>query len=111
MSISISVSRLKENLMASCETEDFPHPQNLLKHSSNGLKYLYEKVFLNVLIDKKQRTNHFDYDAFDMEDIYDLYEFCEENCTKINSKELASLWKIYSDCRYSEPSPKTVSFI
>lgn len=111
MGVAISINRLRDNLIIAPETKDFPHPQNLLKDSSDGLKYLFEKVFLNVLIDKKQRTNHFDYDAFDIEDIYELYEFCEENCTKINSKELASLWKIYSDCRYSEPKLKTISFI
>ena len=52
MGISISVSKLKENLIASSETEDFPHPQNFLAGSTDGLKYLFEKVFLNVLIEK-----------------------------------------------------------
>ena len=111
MAVKISIARLKENLVMAPETKDFPHPQNLLKDSTDGLKYLFEKAFLDLIIDKILYTNHFDYDAFAIEDIYDLYEFCRDNCNYANSKELASLWKIYSDCRYSEPRHKKVSFI
>ena len=111
MGIAISISRLRENLIIAPEVVDFPHPQNLLKNSSDGLRYLFEKVYLDLLIDKKYHTEHIDHDAFDIDDIYDLYEFWRENCTHINSEELGSLWKIYSDCRDSKPQLKNISFI
>jgi len=111
MGVAISINRLRENLIIVPETKDFPHPQNLLKNSSDGLKYLFEKAFLDIQIEKKHNTNQLDYDAFDMEDIYDLYAFCRDNCTYVNSKELGALWKIYSDCRDSRPRLKNISFI
>ena len=37
MSASISLLKLKENLEKAKEIADFPHPQNLLKDSSEGL--------------------------------------------------------------------------
>lgn len=111
MSASISLLKLKENLEKAKETADFPHPQNLLKDSSEGLKYLFQKVFLDLLIEKDMNTNSLDYDAFELDDIYELYEFCRENCTHINSKELGSLWKIYSDCRNSKPKLRVISFV
>lgn len=111
MSVTISLIRLRNNLQNAEESKDFPHPQNLLKDSSDGLKYLFEKAYLDLIIDKIHRTEHIDFDAFDIDDIYDLYEFCRENCTHINSKELGSLWKIYSDCRDCKPIPKNISFI
>ena len=111
MGIAISISRLRENLMASPEAKDFPHPQNLLKNASDGLKYLFEKAYLDLLIDKKYHTKNVDFNAFKIEDIYDLYDFWRENCTYVNSKELGSLWKIYSDCRDSKPKLKIISFL
>lgn len=111
MGIAISISQLKENLIIAPETNDFPHPHNLLKCYSGGLKYLFEKAYLDTLIEKKHNTNCLDYSAFDIEDIYDLYNFFVENCTYANSAELGSLWKIYSDCRDSRPKIKAISFI
>ena len=111
MGVAISINRLRDNLITAPETKDFPHPQNLLKNSSDGLKYLFEKAYLDLLIDKKYHTEHIDFDAFDIEDIYDLYEFCLENCSHRNSKELGALWKIFSDCRDSKPKLKAISFI
>ena len=111
MGAKISINHLRENLITAPETKDFPHPQNLLKNSSDGLKYLFEKAYLDLLIDKKYHTEHIDFDAFDMDDIYDLYEFWRENCTYVNSMEFGALWKIYSDCRDSKPRLKTISFI
>lgn len=111
MGIKISVTRLRENLLTAPEISDFPHPQNLLKNSSSGLKYLFEKAYLDLLIEKKYHTEHIDFNAFDIDDIYDLYEFCRDNCTQINSKELGALWKLYSDCKDSKPKLKLISFI
>lgn len=111
MSVTISLEQLKGHLIGAEETKDFPHPQNLLKDSTDGLKYLFEKVYLDLLIDKIKQTDKLDYDAFDLQDIYDLYEFCIENCTHINCKEIRSLWKIYSDCRDSKPCLRKIAYI
>ena len=111
MSVAISVSQLKSNLMVANEAKDFPHPQNLLENSSDGLKYLFENVFLDLLIEKKKKTVKLDFDAFELQDIYDLYDFCNDNCTHMNCKEMKSLWKIYSDCRDRMPSLKKIAFV
>ena len=111
MGVVISLNRLRNNLIEAPETKDFPHPQNLLKDSSKGMKYLFKNAYLDSLIGKTCSTANIDLDAFEMEDIYDLYEFCGENCTHINSGELASLWKIYSYCKKSNPKFKMISFV
>lgn len=107
----ISVNLLKNELKQAKETNDFPHPQNLLEDASYGVKYLFEKAYLDFMVGRTCSTSDLDYDEFELEDIYELYSFINNNCTHTSVSEIGSLWKIYTDCFFTKPIIKPISFI